>query len=407
VAYLAYGDGMPERNGWWAGPLPTIVLPLAVGAFTVMGTFGASRGQPFARPIDALGIALLLAGAAALVLRRRYPAGVLGFAAAAAGTYLGLGYPYGPVFLAGLVALCSAVVSGHRRSAYLVTGAAFVALLALHFLRFPDQPLPLFGAGGWLSSLAIVIAVCEWWRARRERAVQERLARDEAERRRGSEERLRIARDLHDSLGHHVSLINVQAGVALHLMDDDREQARSALAAIKKSSGELLREMRATLGVLRGVDEGPPRTPVAGLARLDDLVAENRSAGLPVEFEVEGTRRELSPSIDQAAYRIVQESLTNARKHAGPAHAHVRLRYADDSLSIQVDDDGRGVAAEPSGGNGLPGMRERATALGGTLTAGPRAEGGFRVEAHLPTADPTPAAAGPTSEHGESPASPR
>jgi signal transduction histidine kinase len=387
-----------ERNGWWAGPLPTVVLPLFVGAFTVVGTLRAAEGQPFARPLDALGVALLLVGAVALVLRRRYPAVVLGVAATAAWVYLALDYPYGPVFLAGLVAMWSAIVSGHRRSAYLVTGVAFAGLLVLHLVRFPDQPLPLFGAGGWLSSLAIVIAVCEWWRARRERVAQERLAREEAERRRGSEERLRIARDLHDSLGHHVSLINVQAGVALHLMDDDPEQARSALAAIKKSSGELLREMRATLGVLRGVDEGPPRTPVAGLARLDDLLAENRSAGLPVEFEVTGAERDLPPSVDHAAYRIVQESLTNTRKHAGPASATVRLRYTDEDLTVLVEDDGHGALTEPSGGNGLPGMRERAIALGGTLTAGPRAGGGFRVEAHLPT-HPT---ASPTSERSES-----
>jgi signal transduction histidine kinase len=398
--------GTAERNGWWAGLLPTLVLPLAVGAFTVIGTFRAAEGQPFARPLDALGVALLLAGAVALLVRRRYPAGVLGIAAAAVWVYLGLDYPYGPVFLAGLVAMCSAVVSGHRRSAYLVTGAAFAALLVLHLVRNPGESPPLFGAGGWLSSLAIVIAVCEWWRARRERLAQVRLAQEEAERRRGSEERLRIARDLHDSLGHHVSLINVQAGVALHLMDDDPEQARSALAAIKRSSGELLREMRATLGVLRGVDEGPPRTPVAGLARLEDLLAENRSAGLPVELEVVGAQRELPPIVDQAAYRIVQESLTNTRRHAGPAHAHVRLEYADDGLLVQVDDDGLGapVHTEPSGGNGLPGMRERATALGGTLTAGPRPGGGFRVDAQLPAPQPT---ASPASEHGESHASTR
>jgi signal transduction histidine kinase len=256
----------------------------------------------------------------------------------------------------------------------------------VHLIRFPDQPLPLFGAGGWLSSLAIVIALCEWWRARRERLTQERLAQEEADRRRGSEERLRIARDLHDSLGHHVSLINVQAGVALHLMDGDPEQARSALAAIKQSSGALLREMRATLGVLRGVDEGPPRTPVAGLARLPDLLAENRAAGQPVELEVMGERREVPPSVDQAAYRIVQESLTNTRRHAGAAHARVTLRYTADELTVQIEDDGPGgpVPAVPSGGNGLPGMRERAAALGGSLTAGPRAEGGFRVQARLP-----------------------
>ncbi|HYH33287.1 MAG TPA: histidine kinase, partial [Pseudonocardia sp.] len=318
------------RPGWWAGPLPTLVLPLAVGAFSVAGTFGAAEGQPAARPLDALGIALLLTGAVALVVRRRYPTQVLAVAATAAGLYLAIGYPYGPVFLASLVALCSAVVAGHRTGAYLVTAAAFVGLLALHVIRTPDEPLPLFGAGGWLSSLAIVIALCEWWRARRERLAQEALAQEEAERRRGSEERLRIARDLHDSLGHHVSLINVQAGVALHLMDDDPEQARSALAAIKQSSGELLREMRATLGVLRGVDEGPPRAPVAGLARLQDLLAENRSAGLPVELEVTGEERELPPSVDQAAYRIVQESLTNVIRHAGAARATVAVRHGDD-----------------------------------------------------------------------------
>jgi signal transduction histidine kinase len=374
-----------ERDGWWAGPLPTLVLPLAVGAFTMVGTIGASRGQPLARPLDALGITLLLMGAAALVVRRRYPGAVLGTAAAAACVYLSLSYPYGPVFLAGLVAMCSAVVTGHRRSAYLVTGAAFVGLLVLHLLRNPDQPPPLFGAGGWLSSLAIVIAACEWWRARRERLAQERLAHREAVRRRGSEERLRIARDLHDSLGHHVSLINVQAGVALHLMDEHPEQARSALAAIKQSSGELLREMRATLGVLRGVDE-PPRQPVAGLARLEDLLAENRAAGLPAELDVTGTQRELPPSIDQAAYRIVQEALTNTRRHAGPARSRIELHYADDGLTVLVEDDGAGAPAlaQPSDGNGLPGMRERAAAIGGSVTAGPREGGGFQVHAHLP-----------------------
>jgi signal transduction histidine kinase len=139
---------------------------------------------------------------------------------------------------------------------------------------------------------------------------------------------------------------------------------------------------------------------VAGLARLEDLLAENRSAGLPVELEIVGARRDLPPSVDQAAYRIVQEALTNTRRHAGLARAHVRLRYEDDGLTVQVDDDGRGapVPTEPSTGNGLPGMRERAKALGGTLTAGPRAGRGFRVEAHLPA--PTPAS--PTPEHGES-----
>ncbi|OLT13489.1 hypothetical protein BJF78_22090 [Pseudonocardia sp. CNS-139] len=294
------------------------MLPLAVATFTLVGTVNAARGQPAARPLDALGVALLLLGPALLVVRRRHPPAVLAAIALVACAYLLLGYPFGPVFLAGIVAMCSAVLTGHRLGAYAVTAGAFAVLLVVHLLRNPDQPPPLFGAGGWLSSLAIVIAVCEWWRARRERLAQLRLAEEEAQRRRGSEERLRIARDLHDALGHHVSLINVQAGVALHLMADDPEQARSALAAIKESSGQLLREMRATLGVLRGVDEDPPRGPVAGLARLDALLAENRAAGLPVGLTVGGTARELPPSVDQAAYRIVQEALTNTRRHAGP-----------------------------------------------------------------------------------------
>jgi signal transduction histidine kinase len=212
-----------------------------------------------------------------------------------------------------------------------------------------------------------------------------RAAAAEARRRQGSEERLRIARDLHDVLGHHISLINVQAGVALYLMDDDPEQARSALTAIKQSSRDLLREMRSTLGVLRGVDEEPPHDPVAGLSRLDDLVEATRAAGLPVTVEIGGEPRELPPSVDTAAYRIIQEALTNARKHAGPAQASVLLTYTEDGITMRIDDDGTGPAGTTGGGDGIPGMRERAAALGGTLTAGPRPGGGFRVDAHLLT----------------------
>jgi signal transduction histidine kinase len=250
-------------------------------------------------------------------------------------------------------------------------------------LRSPGFPLA--GASAWLAWLAAYIAAVELWRARRERREQAKAAAAEAQRRRGSEERLRIARDLHDVLGHHISLINVQAGVALYLMDDDPEQARTALTAIKQSSRDLLREMRSTLGVLRGVDEEPPHDPVAGLSRLGDLVEATRTAGLPVTVEIGGEPRELPPSVDTAAYRIVQEALTNARKHAGPAQASVLLTYTEDGITMRIDDDGTGPAGTTDGGDGIPGMRERATALGGTLTAGPRPGGGFRVDAHLLT----------------------
>ncbi len=171
-------------------------------------------------------------------------------------------------------------------------------------------------------------------------------------------------------------------------MDGDPEQARTALTAIKESSRDLLREMRTTLGVLRGIDEPPPHQPVAGLARLDELVTHTRAAGLPVEVEVKGTARELPAGIDLAAYRIVQEALTNARKHAGPAHVTVRVGYRDDSLRLNVDDDGAGPTSDLDSGDGLAGMRDRAAALGGTLHARPRAGGGFSVSALLPTHGP-------------------
>ena len=143
--------------------------------------------------------------------------------------------------------------------------------------------------------------------------------------------------------------------------------------------------MRTTLGVLRGVDERPPHQPVPGLARLDSLVSNTRAAGLPVTVKIRGPARDLPASVDLAAYRIVQEALTNTRKHAGPARASVVLQYDEHGLTVQVDDDGRGTGSPGSeGGNGLPGMRERVQALGGTITAGPRAEGGFAVHAFLP-----------------------
>ncbi|HYH33260.1 MAG TPA: sensor histidine kinase, partial [Pseudonocardia sp.] len=288
-------------------------------------------------------------------------------------------------------ALGTAVGRGHRRAGYALAAGVFAAVVVVHLLRYPDQGFPVAGVSAWLAWVAAFVAGVELWRARRDRREQARATAAEADRRRGSEERLRIARDLHDVLGHHVSLINVQAGVALYLMDDDPEQARSALTAIKQSSRDLLHEMRSTLGVLRGVDEEPPRQAVAGLARMDDLVDATRAAGLPVIVRVDGAPRELPPSVDTAAYRIIQEALTNARKHAGPARASVLLTYTEDGLDMQIDDDGAGPtgARDGTGGNGLPGMRERAAALGGTLTAGPRPGGGFRVHAHLGTSGGT------------------
>jgi signal transduction histidine kinase len=374
-----------RRPGWWAGVLPTVVLPVAVAAVSLAGTRVTQELGTGLRDLDPLGVVLLLAGPALLAVRRWHPPAVFAAVGGVLLAYLAAGYAFGPVPLAAFVALGTTVGRGHRRAGYALAALVFAGVLAVHLLRNPALGFPLAGASAWVAWIAAYVAAVELWRARRDRREQARTAAAEAERRRGSEERLRIARDLHDVLGHHVSLINVQAGVALYLMDDDPVQARSALTAIKRSSRDLLREMRSTLGVLRGVDEEPPHHPVAGLARLDDLVAATRAAGLPVTVEISGEPRALPPSVDTAAYRIMQEALTNARRHAGPARASVLLTYTEDGITMRIDDDGTGPAGGAGGGNGLPGMRERAAALGGTLTAGPRPGGGFRVDAHLLT----------------------
>ncbi|MEJ3655203.1 sensor histidine kinase [Actinomycetes bacterium KLBMP 9759] len=373
---------------WWAGIGSTIVVPLLLALFGLVGTYWAGTHQPDARPLDWFAYALVLAGPLLLVFRRAHPPAVLAGITVLIIAYVVLAYPNGPMFFAGLVALFSAVAAGYRLAPFVTVGLAFGWLALMQLIRFDFGVGAWSGLATWISVTAVVIAAAELWRARRERQAQARAALEETERRRGSEERLRIAQELHDVLGHHVSLINVQAGVALYLMDDDPEQARTALTAIKQSSKDLLREMRSTLGVLRGVDEAPRHDPVPGLDQLDRLVADTSGAGLPVELDVRGTPRQLPPSVDLAAYRIIQESLTNARRHAGAATATVVLEYAADGLTVRVEDDGQGAAAAPpapGGGNGLPGMRARATALGGTITSGPRDEGGFAVHAHLPT----------------------
>jgi len=218
-----------------------------------------------------------------------------------------------------------------------------------------------------------------------QRAEDAERTRDEAAQRRAMEERLRIARELHDSLTHSISVICVQAGVAVHLARKRGEEAPPALLAIQEASADAARELRTTLSALRDQDNGE----CSGLGQLHNLVARARAAGLPVTVTVTGEERALPPEVDQAAYRIVQEALTNVSRHADGACASVQLHYTPDALSVQVDDDGAGTPADagprPAGGLGLIGMRERVTALGGRLHAGPRDGGGFGVRAEFPT----------------------
>jgi signal transduction histidine kinase len=219
-----------------------------------------------------------------------------------------------------------------------------------------------------------------------QRADEAERTRDEAGQRRAMEERLRIARELHDSLTHSISVIQVQAGVAAHLARKRGEDVPPALLAIQEAGADAVRELRATLGALRSQEDGDG----SGLGQLDSLVARARAAGLPVTVSVTGERRPLPPEVDQAAYRIVQEALTNVSRHAGQARASVHLHYAPEAFSVQVDDDGQGTGTRASGpGLGLAGMRERVSALGGRLQAGPQGGGGFQVRAELPVRAPS------------------
>ena len=213
-------------------------------------------------------------------------------------------------------------------------------------------------------------------RAEREREEQARLA--------VAEERARIARELHDVVGHSVSVMTVQAAGARRLLDPDQEREREALMVVEQTGREALAEMRRLVGVLRRPEEAPALAPQPSLEHVDRLVEQAREAGLPVELRVEGDPVELAAGLDLTAYRLVQEGLTNAVKHARATHADVLLRYDDGHVELTVTDDGTGDGGGESGGHGLVGMRERVSVYGGELEAGPRPGGGYRLRARLP-----------------------
>jgi signal transduction histidine kinase len=345
------------------------------------------HGQVSRQP-NSFGIMLLIVGGAALLARRRYPRAVLAVVLAATLGASALGAQN--AWFALFVAFFTAVLRGQR--------AAAIASLVIGY-----------GVSVWRSSaefdllllagLVTLFSVAELSRALNARTVADRRGRAEATARRASEERLAIARDLHDVVAHSISVINVQANTALHLMDRQPERAREALTAIREVSGQALGELGTVLGALResggSVGEGAPLAPVPGVARLDELAARARSAGFAVSVAAEGPVRQLPAGVDAAAYRIVQEALTNTVRHSAGRSASVLLRYGNGDLVIEVDDDGTGTVTSGAGGgrnsghslgsgNGLTGMAERARALGGSLDAGPRPDGGFRVLAKLP-----------------------
>jgi signal transduction histidine kinase len=378
----------------------SVDVAVAAGAALIQvgGTMLAARGQQDVRVLDWLGYLLLAAAAAVLVVRRRWPVPVLAATLVATLSYTLLDYPGGPIWAGLIVGFITALTTGHRIVAYLSLPVGFVAVLWLAPLVDGRPTASVADAIGLAAWLLILPAVTELVRnrrayaqANRQRALETARSAREAARRQASEERLGIARELHDVLAHSLSLINVQAGVALELMDRRPDQVRAALDAIKGTSRDALVDVQGVLASLRRPDEAPPLSPAATLRDLDELVRQARLTGLAVDVTVTDAPLELPRTVDAAAYRIVQEALTNVMRHAAARHVAIRLCVDGSKLTVTVDDDGRGAEGprpSPTGGrgDGIPGMLERAAALGGHLEAGPRPGGGFRVEACLPLA---------------------
>jgi signal transduction histidine kinase len=383
-------NGADRAAGRRAGLLADGALAAVLAAALPVVSYFAAHHQPGHRPFDAGAVALVIAAAVALAPRRRYPVAVLALVFGITLVYFVLGYANGPIWLALLIAYYTAVTGGHRLAAGIAAVAGFAIFPWLDYLLRDRPPPDLVGLAALAAWLLVVLGAGEVVRIRRERAAAAARIRKEEARRRASEERLRMARDLHDSLGHYLSLISVQSGVALNLNQQLPEQARAALAAVKQASKDALGELRSTLDILRQDGEPAPRAPAPGLGRLGELVSQASAPGLGIRAETQGTVRPLPFGVEVAAYRIVQEALTNVARHAGPATVTVRLSYGEEDLTVQVDDDGRGPAdrQDPAGGTGIAGMRDRAAALGGELYAGSRPGGGFRIRARLPVIGP-------------------
>ena len=382
-------SGWASRALSWSRTLSLrrdLALPLVLLAVQLIGAAITPRTWQLFSPARSLGPldwVLLVVGPVALVARRWHPVLVLWvtFAAtlASSGSWL--------THVSMVVAFFAASTAGKRYAAWLVLALAFIWTIWLAPLAYEYKIPPANDAlalAGWLLAVAIA---AEATRIRAERVAATRASRQIEQRRQQSEERLRVARDLHDVIGHNISLINVQASMGLDLMDSQPEQARAALSAIKSASKEALEELRTMLTALRRDDDVAPRSPAPGLDRLPELVELTRAAGLSVEVGVAGTATPLPAAVQLAAYRIIQESLTNVARHAGRARVTVRVSYDETDVRLEIDDDGKtpsGVGSAIGTGSGITGMRERASALGGDLSAGFRPGGGFRDSARLP-----------------------
>jgi signal transduction histidine kinase len=379
-----------------------IGLAMLVSAANLIAISVAS--EPDSRPPNALAYALGVGIGAAVLVRRRWPLGVLLASTALLLLYYSLNYPGIPPAIALSVALYTAVEAGYLR--WGVAIAVFFLSAGLFVVVGRKHEPGLFEVAQMAQQaalFAVVILLGEAVRNRRryQDEVQERLRRtaEDQEReaaRQVAEERLRIARELHDVMAHTITAINVQSSLALEALDDAPTQARASVSAIRTASREAMAEIRSTIGLLRaGEHDVAPRSPTPSLEQLDGLISDAQRAGVRVEMTIKGEARPLTATVSAAAFRIVQESLTNVLRHAQAQCATIALRYEPSGVGLAIADDGVGARTEAQaddeskaqGGHGLRGMRERVAALGGRLKAGPQLGGGFLVEAWLPTVE--------------------
>ncbi|MEV3982735.1 sensor histidine kinase [Nonomuraea sp. NPDC049758] len=403
-------------------PLPAqeALLALLITVMQVQGTIVRNADEVVQRPLadlGHLGYVLLIVSGVVIAFRRRWPVPVFVTTALTSLVYYGLDFPDGPSALALVVALYTLAAFGDGRRSLVIAGVG-TSVLAIGWLVAAADIEPRV-AIGWvyfrIGASVMSAALGESFRSRQviaaeaqERADLAERTREEEARARVDAERLRIAREVHDTVAHAIAIINVQSGVTAHVLDKRPEVAREALRVIEQTSSRALREMRAILGVLRddgGDDNSNGRVPYPGLGQIDELAAKAREAGLDIKVKETSPAVPLPSAVGSAAFRILQESITNVVRHVGPTRVTVALNPGVEVLEIRVTDEGRRTATDhdsadprPAGrhasgtgssatsGRGIVGMRERCRLLGGELDAGPIPGGGFEVKARLPLA---------------------
>jgi signal transduction histidine kinase len=387
-----------------AGPILTDAgLGVGVAVLSLAGS-QIGVGPPWIsspHPLDAAAVGLVGVVAGALALRRRYPIAVLVVLNAVALAWSAAHYPGRLVPLTPLIACYTLAALRGWRWGLAGTGVtALTALVTIHLAFGAAEPDGISGIAVWTAATAGAAGAAVGYNrallvATRAQLAREAQTREEQARRRVAEERLRIARELHDVLGHTMASISVQAGVGIHLLATRPGQAVEALSTIKQISDQGLTDVKTILGVLRAAGDEPdrPRTPRSGLDQLDALLDPVRAAGVQPKLTVHGRARPLPAAVDLAAYRILQEALTNVVRHARAHTVQLDLRYEPTQVAIQIRDDGPAPGLSPAGtnsqgGHGISGMRERTLALSGQLTAGPHPDGGFQVQCTLPTPHP-------------------